>query len=82
MLGNLTVEQIEQRSGVTFNDELKELLGRTHQPSASNIKDGKWHCFDVPFTMACGGAALAKEICSHLESESKNFKEPLRIALS
>jgi hypothetical protein len=82
MLGNLTIQQIEDRAGVEFGDELKELLSKTHQPSAANVADGKWHCFDMPFTMVCGSMDLAKEIYGHLESSASNFKEPLQIALS
>lgn len=82
MLGNLKVKEIESRAGVVFSDDLKLLLSKTHQSSASNVAEGKWHCFDIPFTMVCGDMAIAKEIYSHLKSDSENFKEPLRIALA
>lgn len=82
MLGNLTVPEIEKRAGVTFSDELKQLMAETHQSEASNIADGKWHCFDIPFTLVCGGMPLAQQIYDHLKAESSNFKEPLQIALA
>ena len=81
MLGNLTVEEIEARAGVAFNDELKTLLSKTHQAKASNIAEGKWHCFDIPFTLVCGNMSLAQKIYDHLKAETSNFKEPMSIAV-
>lgn len=82
MLGNLTVAEIEKRAGVEFSEELKQLMEKTHQSEASNIADGKWHCFDIPFSLVCGGMPLAQQIYDHLKAESSNFKEPLQIALA
>jgi len=82
MLGNLTVDQIEARAGVVFSSELKSLLNDTHQASANNVAIGKWHCFDIPFTMVCGGMPLAQRIYDCLKHEAANFKQPLSIALS
>lgn len=82
MLGNLTVSEIEKRAGVVFSDELKQLMKKTHQAKASNIADGKWHCFDIPFTIVCGGMPLAQAIYGHLKADSSKFAEPLRIALA
>ena len=81
-LGNLTIEQMEARTGVNFDDELKNLLIETHQDSASNIAEGEWHCFDIPFVLVCGGMPLAQRIYDHLKADSKNFKEVLQISLS
>ena len=81
MLGNLTVSEIEKRAGVTFPEELKQLMGETHQSEASNILDGKWHCFDIPFILVCGGMPLAQKIYDQLKAETSNFKEPMQIAL-
>jgi len=82
MLGNLTVEQIEERTGVTFPDDLKELMKDTYQARAENIADGKWHCFDMPFTLVCGGMPLAQKIYDYLKEDSGNFKEQMQIALA
>lgn len=81
MLGNLTVSQIEKRAGVVFSEALKEILNSTHQASATKIAEGRWHCFDIPFTLVCGGMPLAEKIYEHLSTHSKEFKEPLQIAL-
>lgn len=82
MLGNLTVSEIEKRTEVTFSEKLKQLMGGTHQAKAENIADGKWHCFDMPFTLVCGGMPLAQEIYDHLKEDSSKFKEPMQIALA
>ena len=82
MLGNLTVNQIELRTGVTFSDELKSLLDNTHQSSATNIGDGEWHCFDLPFVLVCGDMPFAQKVYDHLKDKAADFKEPLQIALA
>jgi hypothetical protein len=82
MLGNLTVSEIEKRTGVIFPEELKQLMEKTHQHEASNISNGKWHCFDIPFVLVCGGMPLAQEIYDHLRIKSGEFKEKMEIALA
>jgi hypothetical protein len=82
MLGNLTVKEIESRSGVTFPDELLEYMADKHQSSAANIEKGKWHCFDIPFVLMVGDIDTAQEIYKYLSPLSSQFKEPLQIALS
>ena len=82
MLGNLTVAEIEKRSGVAFSEVLKQLMEDTHQSEANNVADGKWHCFDIPFMLVCGGMPLAQKIYDELKDQSEKFKEPLKISLS
>lgn len=81
MLGNLSVPEIESRSGVTFPDELKKFMADKHQASASKVEKGKWHCFDIPFTLVVGDMETATHIYGHLKDLSSSFKEPLQIAL-
>ena len=80
-LGNLSIEEIELRSGVEFPQELKDYMADKKQESASNIAEGKWHCFDIPFVLVCGGRSMAENIYKYLAPMSKDFKEPLQIAL-
>lgn len=80
-LGNLTIKQIEDRSGVKFPDELVSFMSSRHQSSASEVAVGEWHCFDIPFTLMCGDMATAEEIYRHLEPMASSFAEPLQIAL-
>jgi len=81
-LGNLSIVEIETRSGISFPDELKDYMKPRKQENASNIKQGKWHCFDIPFVLMCGDMDTATEIYSHLKAFSSDFKEPLQIYYS
>jgi hypothetical protein len=57
-------------------------MNSTYQASANNIAEGKWHCFDIPFTLVCGGMPLAKKIYNHLRQHSNEFREQFLIALA
>lgn len=81
-LGNLSIAEMEKRSGVDFPQELKDYMNPRKQESASNIAKGKWHCFDIPFVLVCGDMETATEIHSHLKAFGSDFKEPLQISLS
>lgn len=73
-LGNLTVEQIEQRLGIEFSETERNELKSTRQENASNIPADKWHCFDIPFMMVCGSYEFAerlKEILTPYASKMK-----------
>ena len=82
MLGNLNVSQIEKRLGIEFPEEIQGLMKKTHQPSASNIEKGKWHCFDVPFNIICGDTEIAIKIFESIKEKSSECKEPLQFSLS
>ena len=81
MLGNLTVEEMQRRSGVEFPAELIAFMAVRHQSEAQNVQPGKWHCFDLPFTLVCGDMETAREIFKHLSPLSSSYKEPMHIAL-
>ena len=59
MLGNQTPEQIEKRLKISLSDEHKEELRSTWQQKAEDIKEGMWHCFDIPFMLVCGDIETA-----------------------
>ena len=81
MLGNLTIEEMEKRTGIPFPEDLKKLLELTHQNHATNIGENEWHCFDIPFVLVCGGMSLAQTIYNYLKEQTDKFKEPLQIAI-
>lgn len=81
MLGNLSVDQMQRRSGVKFPPELIEYMNGRHQADAENIKAGKWHCFDAPFTLVCGDIETATEIHERLKPLSKDFKQQMQISV-
>jgi len=80
MLGNLSIADIERRAGVTFPREAVEFMEPRRQQKAENIKEGKWHCFDIPFALVCGDTETAKGIVKHLQPLGK-FKESLQVAV-
>ena len=82
MLGNLSVSQIENRLGIVFNDEIREFMKQTHQPNASNIGKGKWHCFDIPFNLVCGDIETATKIFNSVKEKSSECKEALQFSLT
>jgi hypothetical protein len=55
MLGNLTVEEMERRLGITLSDEHRRrfLDSRQEQVNDTPLAPGCWHCFDIPFMLVC-----------------------------
>ena len=78
MLGNLTVEQIEKRIGIDFPDDIRTFMNENHQAKAEKTEKGKWHCFDMPFTMVCGDRETAMKIYDSVKERAKEIKEPLQ----
>ena len=81
MLGNLSVEDMQRRSGVEFPPELVEYMEGRHQSEAEDIKAGKWHCFDAPFALVCGDIETATEIHERLKPLSKDFRQQMQISV-
>jgi len=81
-LGNLSIEEMEKRSGIEFPEGLKTLLKDTRQEKAKNVQKGKWHCFDIPFMLVCGDMELAHNVHNYLLPFSDSFDKPLHIGVS
>ena len=81
MLGNLSVDQMECRMGIVFPEDLKEVLSKYHQPVATDVKPGFWHCFDIPFTMVCGNTDLAELVRDKLTPLVDKITTPLSVAI-
>lgn len=62
MLGNLSVDEIENRLDIKLTHDDKTILLESRQLKASDIADGKWHCFDIPFMIVCGNKAFAEKL--------------------
>lgn len=82
MLGNLSVKQIESRLGIEFPQEIRDFMGKTHEPNANKIPKGKWHCFDMPFNLMCGDMETATRIFESVKEKSTECKERLIFSLS
>lgn len=68
MLGNLSLKQIEERTGISISSEDKKILGEMRQDRAENIAFGKWHCFDLPFMIVCGDKPTAVKVAEILSA--------------
>ncbi len=82
MLGNLSVKQIEERLGIEFPEDVRDFMKNTHNPNASNIPVGKWHCFDLPFHMVCGDLETATKIFESVKAKSSECKDTMRISIN
>ena len=81
MLGDLTVEQIEQRLGIALSDEEREFMRKTRQLVAANVKEGKWHCFDMPFMIVAGGMDFAGKLNEMLMPYADQMKCQIQIGV-
>lgn len=82
MLGNLSVNQIEKRTGINFTESERELLNNMRQEKAEDIASDKWHCFDMPFTLLCGSYDTAKKVFDIMSPYSKEMTQQLTIAIN
>ena len=81
MLGNLTVRQIEDRTGIKFSDKDVAELNEMRQEKAENIESGKWHCFDLPFMIVCGDKPTAEKVFKILSQyDWSKAKQALQIS--
>ena len=74
MLGNFTVEQMEERLGITLVDDDREFFKQSRQEKVANIANDKWHCFDIPFIIVCGSMKMAIKVRDILQPYEKQMK--------
>lgn len=82
MLGNLSLTQMQERCGFEFPQEALAILSDNRQEEVNHkeIKDGKWHCFDIPFLIMVSTKARAEQLRDILSPYAEQFKVPLQIA--
>ena len=81
-LGNLSVEQIEQRTGITLSEEHRKYMNEHRQEAVNNtpLEVGMWHCFDIPFMLMTSNKATAEKYLEMLSSyDWSKCKEALQI---
>lgn len=80
-LGNLTIEQIEERMGVEFPPAVRAELRETRQEKVNNveIQKGHWHCFDIPFAFMCADEETARHFYELLKPFCESTTTQLRI---
>lgn len=59
-LGNLTINQMEQRLGITLTDDERKFFLSTHKDNCNSLGSDEWHCYDIPFMFAAGSVAFLK----------------------
>jgi hypothetical protein len=80
MLGNQSLDQMEKRLGITIPIELSSYLATHRQENISiPLVKGYWHCFDLPFTLLCGGMELRDMVVNSLSPLSKDVQESMSI---
>ncbi len=82
LVGNLSIEEIGNRVGVTFPEALVEYMEPRQQHQAENVQPGKWHCFEIPFNLVIGDKITAEEVMQRLQPMAANFKQALSISLT
>lgn len=81
-LGNLTVEQIQERVGTVFEPEDIERLKKTYSDDATVAGKDVWHCFDIPFAIVCGSRETAENVVGILKNYAGNFTRRVAIEVS
>lgn len=82
LLGNLTLKEMEQKAGVTFPQELINILQDTREEMTASVKGRRvWHCYELPFMLAVGQMQFAEEINGFLQPLSKDFKSVMQIGI-
>ena len=81
MLGNLTLKEIEERTGISVSDSDRAELSGMRQEKAENIASGKWHCFYLPFMLVCGDKPTAEKAVKILSAyDWTKAKQALQIS--
>jgi hypothetical protein len=82
MLGNLGMDEIEERLGIVFPSEIKQFMENNRQMDASNIQKGKWHCFDIPFIIVFGDIETGKKVYEALKPFASECKKALEFCIA
>lgn len=81
-LGNLSLDEIQKKSGVPFPKEFIDFMENKRQEDVSvPLKENTWHCFHLPFELVVCGQEIIKEIEKHLVPIGNKFKEPLQVSI-
>ncbi len=80
LFGNLTVEQLEERCGITLTVEERKTLNELREQTCSKVDgNNKIHIYDVPFIIVCGNGEARKTVIDMLTPYSGDMKTYLQI---
>ena len=79
-LGNLTIDQLEERCDWTFEKEDYEWLKEHRQDNAQKLEESKFHIFDIPFSI-WSSKEITEKLVDILKkyNDKKHSAEPLRV---
>jgi len=82
-LGNLSVAQIEERLGIELTETERSELTASRQEAVLDVAlaPDKWHCFDLPFIIACGSYEFAEKLYKMLSPYSSKMTCRLQIGV-
>lgn len=83
MLGNLSIEQMEERTGITLSDEDREYMRANRQERVGDreLGENKWHCFDIPLMLEVHDKQTAEHYMDLLgKYDWSNCREALQIS--
>lgn len=81
-LGNVTMEQLQERVGTVFEPEDIARLKKTHSDNAEVAGKDEWHCFDMPFTLVCGSRETAENVVDILKNYAGKFTRRVAVEVS
>lgn len=81
-LGNVTIEEIQERVGTVFEPEDIERLKKTYSDDATVAGKEKWHCFEIPFAIVCGSTETAENVVGILTKYAGKFTRRVAIEVS
>lgn len=77
LLGNLTVEQMEKRCGITLKDEERNALDALREETCDKVcGNNKMHIYDIPFLIECGNPEARKAVIDILTPYAGKIIEP------
>ena len=78
-LGNLSVDDLERRLGVSLSESDRQFLEAARQNTAHVEEPDKLHIFDMPFSIICGSEELSKKVLAILLPHSGKVNETIEI---
>lgn len=80
MLGNLTIEQFENRCGIKLTDSERSTLSSLIESTCDKIDgNNKIHIYDIPFMIVCGNLEARMTVLDIIKPYAKDLKTSLQI---
>lgn len=79
-LGNLSVEQMENRLGIILSEEERDKLKSLREEYCANVAGNeKIHIYDIPFCIECGNPSARKTVIGILAPYASKMKTSIQI---